>query len=294
MDELVNKAKILHEALPYIRRFHGKTFVVKYGGHSMADEALKLSFARDICLLRYIGIQMVVVHGGGPHINRTLERMGIQASFTAGLRITDDETMDVVSMVLGALNQEIVSLICSQGGRAVGLSGRDDHFIRAQRMESVLAKDDNGNAVRVDLGRVGCVVEVNSELMGSVIAREFIPVIAPIGVDAQGRALNINADTAAGHVAKALDADKLVLLTDVEGVRDQHGQLLSSLAAQEAESLIEGGVITGGMIPKVRCALEAVAQGVQKVHIIDGRCQHALLLEIFTDRGVGTEIDRRP
>jgi acetylglutamate kinase len=290
MDELVGKASILHEALPYIRRFHGKTFVVKYGGHAMVDESLRLSFARDVCLLRYVGIQMVVVHGGGPQINRTLDRMGIQASFSAGLRITDDETMDVVGMVLGAVNQEIVSLICSQGGRALGLSGRDDQFLRAERMESVTTRDERGNSVQVDLGRVGQIVGVNPELVKNLVAREFIPVVAPIGVDDQGRALNINADTTAGHVAAALGADKLVLLTDVDGVHDGAGALISTLAAPDAEALIRDGVISGGMIPKVRCALDAVGQGVQKVHIIDGRCRHALLLEIFTDRGVGTEI----
>jgi acetylglutamate kinase len=294
MDKLVSKASILHEALPYIRRFRGKTFVVKYGGHAMVDEALRLSFARDVCLLRYVGIQVVVVHGGGPQINRTLSRMGIQASFSAGLRVTDDETMDVVGMVLGSVNQEIVSLICSQGGRALGLCGRDDHFIRAERMESVTAQDERGNSVQVDLGRVGTVAGVNPDLVRNLVGQEFIPVIAPIGVDAEGQALNINADTVAAHMATSLGAEKLVLLTDVDGVRDGDGELISTLSASRVEELIQEGVISGGMIPKVRCALDAVALGVQKVHVIDGRCRHALLLEIFTDQGVGTEIRRKP
>lgn len=291
MNELVGKAAVLHEALPYIRRFHKRTFVIKYGGHAMIDERLKESFARDVCLMRYVGIQVVVVHGGGPQINRTLERMGIRSSFASGLRITDDETMDVVEMVLGGgVNQDIVGLICKYGGRAIGLSGKDDTFMRAHRLAQVAAKDASGAPVMVDLGRVGEVEQVDPHLIEQLISNGFIPVIAPIAVDADGKALNVNADTAAGKIAAALRAAKLIVMTDVEGVKDAQGSLVSSLHAAQAEDLIERGVITGGMIPKVRDALEAVHAGVEKVHIVDGRLQHALLLELFTDRGIGTEI----
>ena len=280
MDELISKAEVLHEALPYIRRFHQRTFVVKYGGHAMVDDALKESFARDVCLLRYVGIRIVVVHGGGPQINQMLERVGIKSTFSGGLRVTDDATMDVVEMVLaGGVNQEIVGMICGYGGRAVGLSGKDDRFMRAKQLEG-------------DLGRVGEVVHVESGILDQLISNGFIPVIAPIGVDADGRSLNVNADNAAGAIASSLSAAKLVLMTDVEGVKTASGERLSSLGSTEAEELIAKGVISGGMIPKVRCALDAVNGGVEKVHIIDGRRLHALLLEIFTDSGVGTEIRR--
>jgi acetylglutamate kinase len=279
MDQLVEKAAVLHEALPYIRRFHKRTFVVKYGGHAMGDASLKESFARDVCLLRFVGIRVVVVHGGGPQITSMLERVGIESTFSGGLRITDDATMDVVEMVLGgSVNQDLVGLICQQGGRAVGLSGRDDHFMRARRVEH--------------LGRVGEVEHVDPTIVEELMTNAFIPVIAPIGVDAEGKALNVNADTAAGRIAAALGAAKLVLMTDVQGVEDSASKLISSLQASEAEQLIADDVIRGGMIPKVRCALDAVELGVEKVHIIDGRKRHALLLEIFTDRGVGTEIHR--
>jgi acetylglutamate kinase len=291
MDELVGKARILHEALPYIQRFHQRTFVVKYGGHAMVDEELKRSFARDVCLLRFVGIRVVVVHGGGPQINRMLEAMGIKSSFSGGLRITDEPTMDVVEMVLGgAVNQEIVGLICNHGGRAVGLSGKDDRFMRAKRLDPVPGKNEKGEPIMVDLGRVGEVDHVDARIVEQLMASGFIPVIAPIAVDPEGESLNVNADTAAGTLAGALKAAKLVLMTDVEGVKTAKGERLGSLNAAEADKLIEEGVITGGMIPKVRCALSAVAGGVEKVHVIDGRKQHALLLEIFTDSGVGTEI----
>lgn len=293
MDALVEKAKILHEALPYIRRFSGRTFVVKYGGHAMVDAELKESFARDVCLLRYVGIRMVVVHGGGPQIDQMLSKIGITSTFQAGLRVTDDATMEVVEMVLGgAVNQDIVGLICKHGGRAVGLSGKDDHFMRAQRLPEVPAKDPSGVDVLVDLGRVGDIETVDASIVDRLLDSGFLPVIAPVAVDPAGLALNVNADTAAGRIAGALGAAKLMLMTDVDGVKDGSGALLSSLGAQEAEALIERGVIKSGMIPKVRCALEAVAEGVEKVHIIDGRRSHALLLEIFTDTGVGTEIKR--
>ncbi len=289
MYDPADKAAILHEALPYIRRFRGKTFVVKYGGHAMVDEELKSSFARDICLLHYVGIRVVVVHGGGPQINNTLDRLGIQAEFRQGLRVTDDETMRVVEMVLaGSVNSEIVGQICAQGGRALGLSGRDDSFLQARPMRVAHSTADGD--VMIDLGRVGEVTKVEPKLLSDLAANGFVPVIAPVGVDERGEPLNVNADLAAAAVAKALHASKLVLMTDVSGVKDAAGQHLPSLDDAEAKRLIADGTISGGMIPKVDCALDAVLGGVEKVHIIDGRQRHALLLEIFTDRGVGTEI----
>lgn len=289
MDELVAKAAILQEALPYIRRFHDQTVVVKYGGHAMVDPALKASFARDVCLLRYVGIRVIVVHGGGPQINATLDRMGIRATFSAGLRVTDDETMDVVEMVLaGRVNSEIVGLIGSHGGRAIGLSGRDDSLLRAERVGAVQAPD--GSSEMVDLGRVGRITAVQPKLLNDLVQNGFIPVIAPIAIDSAGKPLNVNADTAAGEIAVALRAQKLVLMTDVEGVKDAEGKVISVLDAKAARENMQRGVIKGGMIPKVECALAAVDQGVSQIHIIDGRRLHALLLEIFTDRGVGTEI----
>jgi len=293
MDELLHKAAILQEALPYIRRFHGSTVVVKYGGHAMVDEALKESFAKDVCLLRYVGIRIVVVHGGGPQINHVLDRMGIQAKFADGLRITDDETMDIVEMVLcGSVNSSIVSMICKHGGRAVGVSGKDDRCVFARRMSEVQPSEDEQGRPRVDLGRVGQIEHVNARLIQELIDNNVIPVIAPIASDRDGNALNVNADDAAGNLASALGASKLLLMTDVAGVK-KAGELIHSLTAREVENLIAEGVISGGMIPKVRCAVQAVTDHVEKAHIIDGRVQHALLLEILTDRGVGTEIVRQ-
>lgn len=294
MQDIIEKASVLHEALPYIRRFHGRTFVVKYGGHAMVDADLKSSFAKDICLLRYVGIHVVVVHGGGPQINATLGKMGVGSSFVSGLRVTDDATMDVVEMVLGGqINQEIVGLICMQGGRAVGLSGKDDAFIRARKLAAVRAKDEGGSEVMVDPGRVGEVVEIVPDVVDQLVRSGFIPVISPIGVDEQGRSLNINADTVAGKVAEALKAEKLILLTDVEAVRSAERELIRSLTAHEATELMDRGVIHSGMIPKVQCGLDALANGVKKVHMLDGRTKHAVLLEIFTDQGIGTEIVAR-
>ncbi len=294
MQDPKEKASVLHEALPYIRRFHGRTFVVKYGGHAMTDEQLKTSFAKDICLLRYVGIQVVVVHGGGPQINSALEKMGVGSTFVSGLRITDEATMDVVEMVLGGqINQEIVGLICQQGGRAVGLSGKDDGFIRARKMPAVKARGEQGAETLVDPGRVGEVIEIVPEVVDQLVRSGFIPVISPIGVDRDGASLNINADTAAGKVAEALRAEKLILLTDVEAVRSGEGEMIRSLTAPEATQLIERGVIHSGMIPKVQCGLDAIAGGVKKVHMLDGRLKHAVLLEIFTDQGIGTEIVAR-
>jgi acetylglutamate kinase len=293
MDELVAKAAILQEALPYIRRFHDQTVVVKYGGHAMVDPALKASFARDVCLLHYVGIRVIVVHGGGPQINETLNRLGIRPQFSAGLRVTDEETMDVVEMVLaGRVNSEIVGLIGSHGGRAIGLSGRDDLLLRAERVGAVQAKDGSGDMV--DLGRVGRVTSVQPKLLNDLVQNGFIPVIAPIAIDRDGQPLNVNADTAAGEIAVAVRAQKLVLMTDVEGVKDAEGKVISVLDAKTVRDHIEQGVIKGGMIPKVECALSAVNQGVSQIHIIDGRRLHALLLEIFTDHGVGTEIRSKP
>jgi len=292
MQNLIEKASVLHEALPYIRRFHGRTFVVKYGGHAMVDVELKTSFAKDICLLRYVGIQVVVVHGGGPQIDTALEKMGVGSTFVSGLRITDEATMDVVEMVLGGqVNQEIVGLICHHGGRAVGLSGKDDSFIRARKLESVRAKDKGGER-EVDPGRVGEVKHINPEIVDNLVRSGFIPVVAPVGVDEDNRSLNINADTVAGKVAEAVKAEKLLLLTDVDGLRASDGTLVRSLTAARATELIDSGIISGGMIPKVQCGLEALAGGVKKVHMIDGRLRHAVLLEIFTDEGIGTEITR--
>jgi acetylglutamate kinase len=260
----------------------------------MIDPALKESFARDVCLLRYVGIQIVVVHGGGPQIDLMLEKMGIEARFSGGLRVTDEPTMEVVEMVLaGSINSDLVGLVCKHGGRAMGLSGRDDAFLRAAPMGETTKTDKNGSAVTVDLGRVGRISHVDATLVKNLISNGFIPIVAPVAIDRDGRALNINADTAAGRIAESLGAAKLILMTDVEGVKTKDGTLLSSLAAPQAAALVADGTISGGMIPKVECALEAVAGGVEKVHIIDGRRLHALLLEIFTDTGVGTEIQPR-
>jgi len=291
MDDLIHKATILHEALPYIQRFQGRVFVVKYGGHAMVDEALKISFARDVCLLRTVGIQVVVVHGGGPQINETMARLGVVSEFAAGHRITDDATMEVVEMVLGGkVNSEIVGLIAQHGGRPVGLSGKDDQFMVASRMAPVRVKDEKGQESEVSLGRVGEVHHVKPNILRDLLDKGYIPVVAPIARSASGEALNVNADTAAGQIAAALGAAKFMLMTDVSGVKDKDGMLIRSLEAPAAEAMIESGVIVGGMIPKVRCALQAVNGGVEKVHVVDGRELHALLLEIFTDQGVGTEI----
>lgn len=292
MDELLHKAATLQEALPYIRRFHGRTLVVKYGGHAMVDEALKESFAKDVCLLHFVGIRVVVVHGGGPQISEMLKKVGLKSRFSGGLRVTDDETMNVVEMVLSHINAEITSLICKHGGRALGLSGRDDQSMRAKRLDGVKTRSDSGRETVVDLGRVGTITEVSPRLLDELLRSGVVPVVAPIGVGEDGHALNVNADVAAGRLAGALTATKLLLMTDVNGVRNAAGELVRSLAATEAEKMIANDIISGGMIPKVRCALDAVAEGVEKAHIVDGRIRHALLLEILTDRGIGTEIKR--
>jgi acetylglutamate kinase len=291
MDTLIQKAATLHEALPYIQRFQGRIFVVKYGGHAMIDENLKRSFARDVALLRCVGIQVVVVHGGGPQINEALTGMGIEPTFQGGLRVTDDKTMQVVEMVLaGQINSEIVGLISEEGARAVGISGKDDGFLRARRKAPASVTDSSGQARVVDLGRVGEVDSVSPDLLRDLLKAGYLPVVAPVGKGPNGEALNVNADTAAGRIAAALGATKLMLMTDVAGVKDKNGDLVRELVPGQTEAMIADGVITGGMIPKVRCALDAVLRGVSKVHIVDGRTRHALLLEIFTDMGVGTEI----
>jgi acetylglutamate kinase len=289
VEELIEKARILQEALPYIRRFHGRTFVIKYGGSAMTDERLQESFVRDVVLMKYVGMNPIVVHGGGPQIDQTLRALGITPHKVEGLRVTDDRTMEVVEMVLaGRINKHIVSLIGRQGGRAVGISGIDDGLLLARKAPPVQTKSGP-----VDTGRVGEIKEVRPGVVTALVASGFIPVIAPLGVDADGNSLNINADTAAGELASALRAEKLVLMTDTSGVCDRDGKLLQSISASEIARLREAEVITGGMIPKVECALAALSGGVNKVHILDGRVQHAILLEIFTDRGIGTEIVRQ-
>lgn len=290
MRTLIEKAAILHEALPYIRSFHNEILVIKYGGHAMIDPALRDSFARDVVLMKYVGLNPVVVHGGGPQIDETLRSVGVESDRKDGIRITTPETMGVVEMVLGGkVNQQIVSLIGNHGGRAVGLTGRDDAFMRAVKIDKM--KTRSGETV--DPGRVGEIRQVNPDVLHRLIEGGFIPVIAPVAVDHQGGSLNVNADTAAGKVAEALDARKLILMTDIDGVRGADGEVRSSLSRVEVEELTDDGIIRDGMVPKVECALAALAGGVRKAHILDGRVQHAVLLEIFTDQGIGTEITRR-
>jgi acetylglutamate kinase len=286
-----DKANILMEALPYIRRFYHQTMVIKYGGHAMVDEELKTSFAKSMVLMKYIGLNPVVVHGGGPQIKQVLDRMHISSQFVQGVRVTDSQTMDVVEMVLGGkVNKEIVHLINQQGGKAIGLSGKDGQLLLAKKMKLFKSRGPEDPPELIDIGMVGEVDEVNTEIISTLEDHHFIPVIAPIGVGKKGRTYNINADLVAGAVASALKAQKLILLTDVEGVKDKNGKLLSTIKREDVPGLIENGTISGGMIPKVNCCLDALAQGVEKTHIIDGRVKHAVLLELFTDQGVGTEI----
>jgi acetylglutamate kinase len=285
------RAKILAEALPYIRRFYDKTIVVKYGGNAMTDERLKHSFARDVVLLKLVGMNPVVVHGGGPQIDDLLKRVGKKGEFVQGMRVTDAETMDVVEMVLGGLvNKDIVNLINQHGGRAVGLTGKDGSFIRARKM--LLRGEDRG-AEAIDIGQVGEVASIDPELISLLETREFIPVVAPIGVGADGRSYNINADLVAGKLAEVLRAEKLVLLTNTPGVLDKGGNLLTGLTPKEVDALFADGTLQGGMLPKISSALDAAKGGVKSVHIIDGRVEHALLLEVLTDEGVGTLIRSR-
>ncbi len=289
-DEWIKKAEVLLEALPYMRRFQGQTLVIKYGGAAQQDPELKKGFAQDITLLQFLGIHVVVVHGGGPQIGRLLKELNIPTRFVEGMRVTDAPTMDVVEMVLaGKINKEIVNLINTAGGRAVGLSGKDGQLLTAQKMEYYRPRMDEPPEI-IDIGLVGEVTAVNTQLIRTLQAQNFIPVIAPVGVGESGETYNINADLVAGAMAAALDAAKLILLTDVAGVLDGEGRLVSSLNRYQTVSLMETGAVSGGMIPKLKCCLEALEEGVAKAHILDGRVLHAVLLEIFTDQGIGTEI----
>jgi len=284
------KAKILAEALPYIRRFHGKTVVVKYGGNAMTDEKLRHGFARDVVLLKLVGINPVIVHGGGPQIDDQLRKVGKKGEFIQGMRVTDAETMDVVEMVLGGqVNTDIVNLINQNGGRAVGLSGTDGPLIRARKM---MMRDKDNPDELIDIGQVGEVESIDPEVIQVLTARNFVPVIAPVGVGKDGESYNINADLVAGKLAEILKAEKLVVLTNTPGVLDKNGSLLTGLTAKKIDELFADGTISGGMLPKIGSALEAVKNGVNSCHIIDGRVEHALLLEILTSEGVGTQIKR--
>lgn len=289
--DILEKAKILISALPYFRDFYGKVMVIKYGGHAMVEEELKLAFAKDIVLMKYVGIKPVIVHGGGPQISQMMERLGLKPVFIEGQRVTDEETMNVVEMVLvGTVNKQIVSLINQVGGRAVGLSGRDGDLIQVEKMTIYKYTGEDRPPEIIDIGRVGKVKKVNPEVLFTLLEREFIPVIAPVGVGEDGQAYNVNADLVAGALAGALQAEKLIYLTDVEGVKDAEGKLISTLKVSEVEELISSGVARGGMIPKLKSARKAISQGVKKVHIIDGRVPHSLIIELFTDEGLGTQI----
>jgi acetylglutamate kinase len=281
------KAQLLAEALTYIRRFHDRTIVVKYGGNAMTEPQLKAGFARDVVMLKLVGMNPVIVHGGGPQIGDLLARMGIQSEFRQGMRVTDEKVMNVVEMVLGELNQEIVGLINQQGGKAVGLTGQDGAFIRARKM---LLRSDTEEGRLIDIGLVGEIERIDPELISLLDSRDFIPVIAPIGVGSEGEAYNINADLVAGKLAETLRAEKLVLMTNTAGVLDMNGKLLTGLTASEIDALFADGTIHGGMLPKIGSALDAVRNGVKSSHIIDGRVDHALLLEVLTNEGVGTMI----
>ncbi|OQX20036.1 MAG: acetylglutamate kinase [Desulfobacteraceae bacterium IS3] len=286
-----NIADILIESLPYIRRFHGMTIVIKYGGHAMVDEQLKEDFARDITLMKFIGLNPVVVHGGGPQINSVLDRMGISPKFVRGMRLTDAATMDVVEMVLGGkVNKAIVAQINQQGGNAVGLSGKDGGLILAKKLQIVYQEDSNKPPEIIDPGLVGEVIRIKPDIINTLTERGFIPIIAPVGVGEAGETFNINADLVASKVAAALSAGRLILLTDVDGVLDAGGNLISSINAEVIQRMIAEKSISGGMIPKIECAVEALQNGVGKVQIINGKKRHSLLLELFTDKGIGTEI----
>ena len=291
MKKLIHKAEILLEALPYIKSFYNKTIVIKYGGSAMVSDDLKENFALDIVMMKYIGINPVVVHGGGPQINKTLKALGIQSRFIEGQRVTNKETIDVVEMVLGGkVNKEIVSLINHQGGTAVGITGKDGDMIFAKRHKRVNHSPEMDRPEIIDLGLVGEITKVNPHILETLDRNEFIPVIAPIGKGEKGETLNINADFVAAKIASALKAEKLVLMTDTEGVKNKAGKLQSGLTRKQASDLIRSKVIRDGMLPKVNCCLDALKSGVHKTHIIDGRIRHALLLEIFTEEGIGTQI----
>ena len=287
----MNIAKVLTEALPYIQRFTNKTIVIKYGGNAMVDEQLKQNFARDVVLMKLVGLNPVVVHGGGPQIGQVLQELGIESSFVDGMRVTDSRTMDVVQMVLGGLvNQDIVSLISRSGGKALGLTGKDGDLIKARKLVIKRSSPEMLEPEIVDIGHVGEVVSVQRGVVDMLVHSDIIPVIAPIGTDASGTSYNINADLVAGKVAEELDAEKLILLTNVAGLEDASGEVLSGLSPEQVQALIDDGTIQGGMLPKIGCALSAVQNGVNTAHIIDGRVNHAVLLEVLTDEGVGTLI----
>ncbi len=291
LQKLIERAHILLEALPYIRKFFKKTIVIKYGGHAMVDGALKESFAKDVVLMKYIGINPVIVHGGGPQIGSIMEKMGKKPKFIDGLRVTDEETMDIVEMVLGGkVNKEIVALINKHGGMAVGLTGKDGLLIKAKKL--YLEKDaPQGQAPEIiDLGHVGKITEVDPNILNILNESMFIPVIAPIGFDEEGIPYNINADWVASEIASALSSERLVFMTDVDGILNEKGDLLSSISIKEAEELLKKGIIEGGMIPKVKAGISALKKGVEKVHIINGTVPHCIILELFTDKGIGTEI----
>ena len=293
MENPIDKANVLVEALPYIRRFYDKTVVVKYGGSTMEEERMKRSFALDIVLLKYIGLNPVVVHGGGPQIGEMLTKMGKKSQFIEGMRVTDRETMDIVEMVLvGKVNKEIVSLINQQGGKAIGLSGKDAHLIIAKKLKLTKRRGKGEKPEVIDIGMVGEVKAINPRVIEALEKENFIPVIAPIGVGDEGETYNINADLVAGKIAGALKAEKFILLTDVKGVMDEKRRLIPTLDTKQAKRFITQKVISSGMIPKVNCCLGALEEGVAKTHIIDGRVEHAILLEIFTDVGIGTEIHK--
>ncbi len=284
MKNIIDKASILVESLPYINRFSGKTFVIKYGGHAMEDSDYQYSFAQDITLLHYVGIKVIIVHGGGPQIGEMLDRLSIKSEFKSGMRVTDSDSIEIIEMVLsGKINKNIVSLINKAGGSALGLSGRDANLIVADKLYL------NENGEKIDIGLVGDIKSINTEVINH-IAEKFIPVIAPIGVGDDFTPFNINADVAAGAIASALKAEKLILLTDVDGVKDKSGDRISTIKLSDVDSLRTDGTLTGGMIPKVECAASAIKAGVTKAHIIDGRVLHSVLLEIFTDSGIGTQV----
>ncbi len=291
VESAANIAEVLIEALPYLQRFSGKPVVIKYGGNAMESEELKNSFARDVVLMKAVGIKPVVVHGGGPQIGELLEKLSIESRFVDGMRVTDSATMDVVEMVLGGLvNKDIVSLINRNGGRAIGLTGKDGNFIKAHKLKISKESPDMKAAEIIDIGHVGEVDQIDTGVLDMLMEGAFIPVIAPIGADSEGASYNINADLVAGKIAEVLNAEKLVLLTNIAGLQDKRGAVLTGLTTEDVDGLIADGTIYGGMLPKIRCALSAVKNGVNSAHIIDGRVPHAVLLEIFTSEGVGTLI----
>jgi acetylglutamate kinase len=290
----LNIAQVLTEALPYIQRFTGRTVVVKFGGNAMVDPLLHDSFARDIVLMKLVGLNPVVVHGGGPQIGSLLEKLNIKTEFVNGMRVTDSETMDVVEMVLGgSVNKEIVASLNRNGGKAIGVTGKDGQLIRARKMVVNRFSPELGASEIVDIGHVGEVDQIDTEVLNVILNSNFIPVIAPIGVDAEGHTYNINADLVAGKIAQVMRAEKLMLLTNVPGLLDKNGEIMTGLGTQQVDELIADGTISGGMLPKIGCALDAVKSGVSSAHIIDGRVPHAVLLEIFTDEGIGTLISNR-